>query len=301
MATYNGASFLPAQLDSFQSQTVANWSLHVSDDGSTDATVSLLEAFQNSAADEGRSVHLYSGPGKGASENFLSLLRRQGKEPGWVAFSDQDDIWMPERLERGLMALADVNGPALYCSRTWIFNGDTPTHNRLSAPRPRPPSFRNALVQNIASGNTILLNPAAAKLVCAAAEITGQVVVHDWWVYQLVTGAEGRVIHDDTPTLYYRQHADNGIGANDTAKAKLRRIWQLLRGDFKHWNDVNITALMLSQMVLSPSNKKQLFSFSRLRQQPLPQRLISLSKLQVYRQSSTATVALWLGALLGKL
>lgn len=301
MATYNGASFLPAQLDSFLSQTVANWSLHVSDDNSTDETVSLLEAFQNTVVKEGCAVHIYSGPGKGAAENFLSLLRHQETDPGWVAFSDQDDIWLPERLERGMLALNDVNGPALYCSRTWIFSGETPIRKRLSASRPRPPSFRNALVQNIASGNTILLNPAAAKLVRAAAEITGQVVVHDWWIYQLVTGAGGRVLHDDTPTLFYRQHADNGIGSNDTAMAKLRRIWQLLSGDFKRWNDVNISALEKAAGQLSASNRDTLEHFKSMRHARFFQRIIKFRRLKLIRQSRSGAVALWFAVTFSRL
>ena len=92
----------------------------------------------------------------------------------WMAFSDQDDVWLPDRLARGVAALGGHSGPALYCSRTWITD-ERLESRRLSAPRPRSLGFRNALVQNVASGNTILLNAAAADLVRdAAAEALAQ-------------------------------------------------------------------------------------------------------------------------------
>jgi len=123
MAVYNGAETLPAQLKSFDAQTHPHWRLLASDDGSRDNSLQILQTFA-SRHPSGK-VKIIQGPQTGASENFLGLLRHvadQGRAPRWIAFSDQDDVWLPDKISRAMNALRQ-NGPthpALYCSRTWV-------------------------------------------------------------------------------------------------------------------------------------------------------------------------------------
>lgn len=302
MATYQGAECLAEQLDSLATQDHADWQLLVSDDGSCDGTQALVAEF--AAARAGRQeVHLLDGPGQGAAANFLSLVRRAPDHVPvgcWLAFCDQDDVWLPDRLSRGLAMLRDESRPALYCARTWVVDHDL-SHRRLSPPRRKPPGFLNALAQNIVAGNTILLNPAAARLVMAAAPEVGRVVMHDWWVYQLVTGAGGVVCHDDGPVLLYRQHEANAVGANTGPRAKLRRLSGLLRGEFRDWNDINIAALEASRARLDGVGQAALAEFAALRRRAVPCRLRGVFRLGLYRQTLAGTLALWLATLLGRL
>ena len=302
MATYNGAQHLTEQLNSLSQQSHRDWRLWVSDDGSSDETRNIVARYAAKQAEHGRDVRLIDGPGRGGTANFLSLLEasQPAAEELWIAFSDQDDVWLPDKLARGIAALEGIDGPALYCSRTWIADAGL-TQRRLSAPRPLPPSFANALVQNIAAGNTILLNPAAAALACAAAAEAGEVVVHDWWLYQLITGAGGRVVHDDVPGLLYRQHGRNEIGANDTWRARAKRVRQLLWGDFQDWNRLNSAALERSAHRLTPEARAMLADFAGLGRAGLLRRLAGLRGLGLYRQSRPAQAALWLAAVLGRL
>jgi glycosyltransferase involved in cell wall biosynthesis len=310
MAVYNGASCLEEQLQSILEQEHACWHLVASDDGSHDDSVAILEKFSCQvraiAEHTGRQIQVTNlqGPGLGAVENFLFLLRQVGcgTQSSWIAFSDQDDVWLPDRLSRGLATLRawKGEGPALYCSRTWITDSALSTR-RLSAPRPRPTGFRNALVQNVAAGNTILLNPAAVELVGSMVAQVPQVVVHDWWIYQLVTGAGGQVLHDDEPTLLYRQHAANQIGANDRFYQRLKRFKQLVRGDFRNWNRKNIAALRSAAQELTLPNRILLEEYARLSELSLIPRLRLLASLGLYRQSSIDTLALWIAALLRRL
>lgn len=300
LATYNGADCLQEQLDSLAGQTHTNWSLLASDDASKDATREILYAF---AAHQ--NVDVLDGPQSGAAPNFMSLITRSGAhlpENSWIAFCDQDDVWLPDRLALGVTALSKLQGdrPALYCSRTWVVDQHLQGRS-LSAKRPREPSFLNALAQNIAAGNTILLNASAARLLQEAANRTSTVVMHDWWTYQMITGAGGVVIHDDTPTLLYRQHADNEVGANTGLRAKMQRLLRMLRGDFRSWNDTNVAALAENGHILTSKAQAQLASFAALRSQPLPARLASLGRLGLYRQSRSSTAALWVAAVLGRL
>ncbi len=299
MAVRNGAAHLPAQLQSFRDQTHRNWRLIASDDGSADDSAAILRAF---AAERGPGrVALVAGPQRGAAANFLSLLAGLPEVPGWVALSDQDDVWLPERLERGVAALSGRSGPSLYCSRTWETGPDLAAP-RLSPPRPRPPSFANALVQNIVAGNTILLNPEAAELLRVAAGEAGQVVVHDWWAYQILTGAGGSVVHDDRPSLYYRQHGGNVIGANAGLRARLRRLRQVFDGTYAAWNRANLAALAASAARLTPQTRALLAGFAAAREMRGPlARLAALRRLGLYRQTMAQDALLWLAAAAGRL
>ncbi|MCI2395747.1 glycosyltransferase family 2 protein [Aliiroseovarius sediminis] len=301
LATHNGAKNLRAQLESIAVQDFANWSLIVSDDNSSDETRDIINNF----GDEGHEITLLDGPCHGAGANFMSLLTRYRTHVAcetYLAFCDQDDVWLPDRLTRGIAALGPVEDsvPALYCSRTWLTDARLNVR-RMSARRPRALSFRNALVQNVASGNTTLLNPAAAQLVADAAHEPKAIVVHDWWIYQIISGVGGKLVHDDEPTLLYRQHDGNEIGANDGTRAKLKRVSMLLSGNYAVWNKTNIAALRYSEHRLTPENRAILDNFARLAQLPAWQRLATVWRTGIYRQTLIGTVALWFAALTKRL
>lgn len=304
LATYQGAAFLPEQLASFAAQTHDAWQLVVADDGSSDGTQQILDRFAAEQAAEGRKVSRRYGPGRGATANFLTLLSG-APDVAWIALSDQDDVWFEDRLARGITALADLptEVPALYCSATEVT--DTALqHPQPSPDVPKPPGFKNALLQNIAAGNTILLNRAAAqlarRLAPRAAEIPG-LAVHDWWLYLIVTGAGGQVIYDPAPTLFYRQHQGNQIGVNRGLGAALFRLSLLFRGRFRDWTDANLTALAQAEGHLTDENRALVAAFADLRRAPLIERLQGMRRLGLYRQSRAAQITLWLALVLGKL
>ena len=232
MGLYNGAADLSAQLQSYADQTHQAWDLVVSDDGSADAGPDMVKAFAGRVAPAGNRVDLVAGPGRGSVANFLSLIAQAPSSVKWLALSDQDDVWLPDRLARGIACLSALppGEPALFCSGTWITDASL-GNRRPSARFDRPPGFRNALVQNIASGNTILLNRAAAGLAReaapAATEIPG-LPAHDWWLYQLVTGAGGSVIRDAEPTLLYRQHGRNLLVIQRRTMPRHHRVSSML-------------------------------------------------------------------------
>ncbi|KFE35136.1 glycosyltransferase [Thioclava atlantica] len=285
---------LAEQLASLAAQTHRDWRLIVSDDGSDAAARDLLADF----ATTGHDVAVFDGPRRGAGANFHSLLLRARElgAQGYLAFSDQDDVWLPEKLERAVAALDGQGGPALYCSRTFVTRADL-SDPRPSAPRPRPLGFRNALVQNVAAGNTIVLNPASAALVVEAAAESEAIHKHDWWIYQLLSGIGATLIHDDRPSLYYRQHAGNAEGANLSLGAKLDRLRRLRRGEWRDWTGRALAALEPARHRMTPENRALLDAFVAMRDAPLPGRLTQFARLRLYRQSRAGTVALWIATL----
>ena len=292
MAVRNGAQTLPAQLDSLAAQSHANWRLIASDDGSTDGSRAILQRFAQGRVTLGQ-VAVVEGPGQGFVANFLSLLARPGVS-GPVALSDQDDIWFPDKLQRALARLATLPAgkPALYCSRrvNWWPDQD---RRRLSRPFPRTPSFANALVENIAPGNTIVLNAAALDLARATAKAADGVPFHDWWLYLLVSGAGGVVLHDPVPGLLYRQHARNVLGEGEGLLAGIKVKEGVLRGAYATRIGQNLQALQQIEDRLTPQNLTRLKVFQAARNAGLWHRLALMWRAGVYRQRLLANLGLW--------
>ncbi len=297
MATWNGAQHLGEQLDSIGAQV--DWGridIVVSDDGSSDGTLSIL-AEAAAKWRRGR-FEMVSGPGGGFAENFRSLMQRDVATP-FVAFSDQDDIWLASKLSVAGAALGGEAAPALYCGRTLLVSAD----NREIGMSPlfdRPVGFANALVQSIAGANTMVLNRAGFELVRQVAARSG-FVSHDWLCYQVISGAGGKVVYDPVPQVRYRQHGDNLVGANTGWRARLDRLWRAWGGRFVDWNDQNIETLRAAADLLTPEARRQLEQFDAARHGKLPGRLQSLRRSGVYRQTRFGQLSLWAAAVLRKL
>ncbi|NRP42777.1 glycosyltransferase family 2 protein [Aliiroseovarius sp. xm-m-339-2] len=302
LATYNGGKYLRAQLDSFLAQTNDQWDLLVSDDGSSDDTLEILTGFK--AQVSGRhEVTLLSGPQKGCAQNFLSLIRHVPEGTGFIMFSDQDDVWLPEKIARAQAALAGEGAPdqpVLYAAGSLVSN-ETLTQSVKSPALRRVPSFGNALVQSIGGGNTMMLNGAATALLRAAAEDVDTVVVHDWWAYQMISGCGGKVIREQSHLLYYRQHGGNVIGANSSIRGKLYRLAFVAGRQFAQWNDTNIKALTASSHRLTPEAREALFQYCEARKGGVLHRLRALWKSGAARQTWKGSAALYLACIARKL
>ena len=307
LAICNGGTALDAQLNSYLQQSLKPAHILASDDGSQDGSPARFDAFARRAAAAGVSCQRVNGPQRGATANFLSLLARADGAGDttavsrYVALSDQDDIWLPEKLREATQLLAPhTNTPSLLGTRSWEWNSAR-DQRHISRQVPPPHDFRHALVQNFAGGNTMVLNRAALHLVQRALPRMREAAVHDWWLYQLISGAGGRVILDPEPQILYRQHGRNQIGANSTLGSKLHRIRAMLNGHYQHWNDLNISALEPNMDLLTPDSQDLLAQFIRHRQAPLLARLRMLWQTGLRRKGPFNQASLWLAALLGRL
>lgn len=298
LCTYNGSAFISEQLESFAMQTHRNWVIYASDDGSSDETVKLLKEFQTKQGED--RLIILEGPRQGFAKNFLSLIKNPSIDADYFAFSDQDDVWFPDKLERSIARLDHIkNVPALYCSRTRLIAADrrvigfSPLFSAL-------PDFRNALVQSIAGANTMLINRETRELMAETAN-EAPIVAHDWLTYLLVSGCGGRVIYDPAPSLDYRQHGGNLIGANSGLKERLIRLGKMCSGRFSEWSSQNLLILNSVKQRLTPENQLTLEQFEQARQSPFFRRLYLMKKSGVYRQSTQGNASLFLAACLKKI
>lgn len=268
MATFQGAGYLQAQLDSIAAQTHARWTLAISDDGSSDNTLAICESF---ARQHPERVHIVQGPRQGATANFFHLIARAPATPeaDFYAFSDQDDVWFPDKLSAALNRLAQPTAtsgrPLLYCGRTRLVNEHLEPIGLSPLPA-RPLGFGNALVQNIVNGNTMVFNMALLNLLRRVQP--AHAVLHDWTAYLAVTGCAGDLRFDPEPHLAYRQHAANVVGSQSRWRDKVNRIRMVFKGQYRQWG--NQTEAILDDLApcLNASALAQAKIFKSMRNSP---------------------------------
>jgi len=294
MGTYNGAEWIGDQLESFRAQTHPHWSLWVSDDGSSDETRTLIKDFAN--RNPGRVERVLDGPGRGSAANYLQLLCHPDLPSGHVAFSDQDDVWLPHKLARAMEQLQRAGpAPCTWSARYMISDRELRPFRESSVWK-RGPSLGNALVQNILSGHTLTLNPAALALLRHAGPAA--VPHHDWWVYLVTQACGARALVDVDIVMHYRQHGANAMGERTSSAARRSRLRALTQGQLRDQIDANLKALESSDLPLTEAARAIM---ARWPDQGPQGRLRLMRQFNIHRQSRLETALLYSTALLGKL
>lgn len=301
LALYDGCSYLREQLQSYLDQSLPPVCVLASDDRPGDGTAEVFRRFTSAASGE-IIWNMITGPERGSTANFLHLLATVSlHDTDYVALSDQDDIWLPQKLQSAVEWIAPLgNRPVLLGTRSWIWEAAT-DRRRVSRAISPPFDFRHALIQNYAGGNTMVLNRPAMQLVQQALPTMPQPAIHDWWLYQLISGAGGTVLLDPEPRLLYRQHPGNQIGASTTLASKLRRFTNMLSGTHRAWMDQNLAALQANEFLLTSDSVALLHRLQRNRSGSLQQRLCLLRDTGLHRKAQVDQLALWIAAALGRL
>lgn len=206
MSTYNGERFVGEQLRSILSQLPHDALVMVRDDGSSDATVSIINSFNDAR------ISVSVGRNVGFGRSFFELLKQAPR--GWDMYmlSDQDDVWLPGKVQRAWgYVLAAGEQPFLYCTDTQLVDANL---RPLGVSRKviADGNLLEALTDNQVTGCTVAMNSALLARAVPNDDAIDWVHFHDWWLYVVAT-AFGRVHCDHQPTTLYRQHRDNQIGA----------------------------------------------------------------------------------------
>jgi hypothetical protein len=301
LAVWNGARFLPAQLASLMAQRdIPPPLLLWRDDGSTDGSPSIVEAWAKDSPIEARRVTEPS-VRLGATGSFIALLAAAPEDAAYYAFCDQDDVWLPDKCARATAALRAIpaSRPAIYCARQRVVDQDLRPLGLSPLPA-RPPGFANALVQNIVTGCSAALNPAARRLILAAPPPpAGQ--IHDWWAYLLVTAAGGEVMVDREPALLYRQHGANSIGAETGLARRVLRAIRRGPDAFVAMLGANLDALAAAAPILSAETIASVVRLQSMRECGPLGRLRLARQAGLYYQTRLQQAAMAAWFLLGKM
>ncbi len=298
---YNGNKYLLEQLKSIISQSHKTKKIFIFNDRSTEESnfhqITSREEFNNTITTFNRKNNL------GFAKNFLYGLKDVGSKFDYYAFSDQDDIWETNKIEKALNEISKLDSykPVLYCSRTAYYTEDCMNEIGESKYFRNKKGFQNALVQNIAAGNTIVMNKLARDLVVKSL-ICDRFISHDWWCYQLISAAGGEIIFDEMKSVKYRQHQKNLIGGNDRIIDKYKRFHSFFSGIFKSWIDINLINLNKNKNLIKKENLEIFENFVRARNSSNPLiRLKYYYKSGVCRQSFIENFIFFFGILLNKI
>ena len=217
LSTYNGENFLEDLLTSLLNQTYKDFHLLVRDDGSDDDTLKILNSFENKFSNKMRIVKDSLG-NIGSNRSFMQLLS-YSKSP-YIMFCDQDDFWLPEKIEFSFNKIAALENEYGQKIPTLVFTDlivADKNFNRISDSfwkyqRINPKTSKNwkyNIVQNVVTGCTLIIN-SSAREVCMPYSLPQ--MDYDRWIAVNIS-KEGIIDFIETPTILYRQHGNNIEGA----------------------------------------------------------------------------------------
>lgn len=222
MATRNGGRFLPEQLDSLLQQTVKSFRVLIHDDGSSDNTQEIIRDYENRYPQK---IHLMNdGICCGSAvKNFLHLTKYASAQ--YVMYCDQDDVWLPEKVEISLNSMKEAEARLGTDCPVLVFAAYRPVDAELrelkkygSTILRQNPVFSRLLVENCVSGCVMMCNRALYSLL---GEYEEAILMHDWWA-ALIAAAMGQIVYIPREVMLYRQHGGNSVGAMDTGSLRYR-------------------------------------------------------------------------------
>lgn len=238
LATYNGAKYLEEQLRSILSQTFGDFRILIHDDGSTDGTVGIIKKYTEMYPD--KCIFIDDGKTCGsAAKNFFHLIGCASAE--YIMFCDQDDVWLPEKIETAYKAMTRIekkagrSTPALVFANYRIVDeklNDTHFNERNNQISRYRLDFSHLLVQNYATGCLMMCNRALYSM---CGRYDERILMHDWWL-ALIAGSCGVIRHIPDVVMLYRQHGDNEVGAVDVRSPRyvIARFFDKKTRDMKY-------------------------------------------------------------------
>lgn len=230
MATYNGEKYICQQIDSILSQTCTDWELYIHDDGSTDNTIAVVESYVEKYPDK---IHLIDGKSTGGAKYNFFYMFGQVEAPYYMT-CDQDDVWLEKKIELTydkMLAIEDkADVPCLVYTELRVVDSElntiADTMSEYQSLDCHKRTINQFILQNSVTGCTMMVNMALRDKMLHITDIDNT-IMHDWWA-ALVAAQFGKTAFIDEPTILYRQHGDNSLGALGINKLSyiVRRVWQ---------------------------------------------------------------------------
>ena len=224
MSTYNGEKKLAEQLDSILSQKCDyDVDIHIRDDGSKDGTINLIRVYQKNH----KNIFLNQAENIGCNASFFKLLKNTNGYD-YYAFSDQDDIWMDDKLQTAIDSLEKESSdiPLLYGSCSKLVNDDMEELG-ITQQKNTEITFYNTIIQNFLPGHSQVMNNRLRELIITSKIDVSKIYYYDSWITNVAV-VKGKIIFDNTPHTYYRQHSNNEIGYGKSRfswyKERIKRI-----------------------------------------------------------------------------
>jgi len=247
LAAYDGRKYIREMIESILSQDCDNWILILSDDG--DKTADILEEYAQAYPE--CIIHYQSGMRFGSAKaHFLHLLEHF-HDADYIMFADQDDVWKHDKVSATLQKMHDIEidrkVPSLVHTDLHVVSAEGASIDSSFAHYEmidcNNVSFNQMILQNVVTGCTMLFNKSLAELVCRVPVMCKDIVIHDWWI-ALIASAFGRIEFLNCPTIDYRQHGNNSVGAVNIRNLRYVLKKTFVNRDYKegYWNSIRQTA-----------------------------------------------------------
>ena len=225
LATCNGEKYLRQQLDSIYAQEDVEVSIFATDDGSTDSTIAILEEYKKNHS---LTIHHHGEPHE-FTYNFIdAIFANKNTSFDYYAFSDQDDVWMKEKLSSAIEMLKK-NSKNVYSSNLTIVNENLDGEALMNDDSIQRCNKYNAVFENVATGCTIVFSKAFLDLLVRY--YPKNIYLHDYWVYLLAIYTDN-YIYDSRSFIKYRQHGCNQIG--DSSKKGVKTYYKRFKASKGH-------------------------------------------------------------------
>lgn len=213
LATYNGEKFVKEQIESILNQTYENFNLIISDDASTDNTLNILEEYEKK---DTRIKVFKKERNEGLIDNFEFLLKNVTSD--YFMFSDQDDIWKKDKIEKSINKLKEENSGLVYTDLEIVdekLNVIYPSYWKYKQIYKKIIKYNNfeaLYLNNFVTGCTILAKSKYIKDILPLPR-NSKFVLHDYWT-ALIISAKDKISYVEEPTIQYRQHKNNRVGSS---------------------------------------------------------------------------------------
>lgn len=213
LATYNGEKFVKEQIESILNQTYENFNLIISDDASTDNTLNILEEYEKK---DTRIKVFKKEKNEGLINNFEFLLKNVTSD--YFMFSDQDDIWKKDKIEKSINKLKEKNSGLVYTDLEIVdekLNVIYPSYWKYKQIYKKIIKYNNfeaLYLNNFVTGCTILAKSKYIKDILPLPR-NSKFVLHDYWT-ALIISAKDKISYVEEPTIQYRQHKNNRVGSS---------------------------------------------------------------------------------------
>lgn len=282
LAVYNGEKYLKEQLCSIINQTYKEFNIIVRDDGSTDNSLSIIRGFEALYPHQIKVIE--GAPSGSAKNNFFELMNYTVSD--YIMFCDQDDVWLENKIEITLKKMKEtesVHGkstPILCHTDLKVVDRSLDTINssffKMQKFDISKTSLNHALVQNIVTGCTIMINKALLEL--AKDTNSDDIIMHDWWLF-LIASAFGRIETITTPAILYRQHEENQLGAKTLSPMTHRQMTNSVRASIKQ----AYSFLQCYHELLSLSQVEMIQYYSNIYKYSFLKRVFILRKFKFYK------------------
>ncbi|NLD50180.1 MAG: glycosyltransferase family 2 protein [Clostridiaceae bacterium] len=249
MATYNGEKYIEQQISSIINQTYKNWRLIIRDDGSKDNTVDVVKKLMSYYPEKILLISDNKG-GLGAAQNFNELLKYSTSD--YCMFCDQDDFWFEDKVEKTLIKIRNIEEDNGKGCPVLIHTNLKVTDNNLNIISesfweyqnlyPQIKELNRLLVQNNITGCTVMINKTLKQL---AGSVPHSSLMHDWWI-GLIAACFGTIDYIEEPTMLYRQHGNNDVGAQ---KADFKYVLKKISDREKYKNDLLRTQIQAKALL----------------------------------------------------